>query len=285
MNDYTLTSAEVEPGEADNAYMLQSSWTEELLDLDRNLTPFDPTENESLAPVRSIGATDLSSITERSLETPSEVSMSVNVEKTLRRGSLSPSIADIRETPSLCSEVSTIEASLALSRANDVLVNGGSLDEEGRLVTSRPQLQCEFWYLDCSAMFDFVDFQEWHDHCKSHLGRHEPPRDVSCPLMHCFWTYRHSDGERAWCARREHLEEEHLLNGMSMRLWKPKVASTLLQHLWRHEIICSAQRQILISEGCGLVAPAAFIQSHGERSAETRRNRPRTMHRGPRGYL
>jgi hypothetical protein len=94
-----------------------------------------------------------------------------------------------------------------------------------------PQYNCAFWFLDCNFLSQ--DKEVWKSHSLSHFYGEEPPRSVICPL--CAWEVSCDTGWDAWDLKAEHLLEQHLFLGETLRTARPDFH--LFTHLWQKRLI------------------------------------------------
>ena len=169
--------------------------------------------------------------------------------------------------PSLItSDASTADsAEFSVSTGLASAVSGFPLfDPDGQPQAPRPaQYECQFFFLGCEYRSD--DLDEWKTHCLSHFQRHEPPKEVSCPL--CPFRGAFSDGFEAWDIRLNHIAEHHQ-GGYSLAASRPDFA--LYQFLWKKKIIGDVDHKELRTTGGRLSRVGAYTTTqdtgpHGRR--------------------
>lgn len=148
------------------------------------------------------------------------------------------SYPSVRSTPS----VRTSKASIVIRQT--------VLEEDADGVLRAPpggnpvgKLVCCFHFLGCAAGFD--DLEQWNTHCESHL-RGNLPREVHCPFV-CDWAVKCGSGREAWQQRNDHIDEDHTEHEKVDTKKRP--AASLIDHLWRHNIIDTVEKKELQANG------------------------------------
>ena len=188
-------------------------------------------------------------------------------------------------TPSLSSGSSTGSESSIPSSAAGSVVRSGPFDTDGfyvdttydgrsespsRLVDRQPtHLSCLYRFLGCDRA-SFQDAKEWYEHSKSHLRGHTPPNNLQCPYQSCSWATSGASGEESWKKRWTHLEADHDVWADGEALCEKRNGS-LYQHLWKTNVIDSAQLQELRRSGRVGVENQPYITTE---KSERRRQRP-----------
>ena len=125
------------------------------------------------------------------------------------------------------------------------------------LEVNHPHYECAFWFLNC----DFLsrDESEWNTHCLSHFRGREPPCSVQCPL--CDWHRTYDDGTIAWRNRMQHLSNDHLIYGQTLKTARPDFH--LFQYLWQQRLIGDADLKELKGGNHNLDhPPATFVATN-----------------------
>lgn len=195
----------------------------------------------------------------------SSMAVSVSSRSTTGESSARSVQASSTSAPSFGFYSTLNSSSSARTKDADVVVQTHVLEEDEDGVPRAPtpegaegRLACCFSFLACSFRSDSV--KEWDTHSQSHF-RGRLPLSVYCPFRRCAWKSTAGTGEEAWHDRRTHIIGEHRGNGVVEVDRRPP--SSLIQHLWREQIIDNAQLKELREYG-RLTESQVFTRSAGE---------------------
>lgn len=178
------------------------------------------------------------------------------------------------KTPSLGFSSSVSTKPFPRTDRADSFLQRPEILEEGdggvlQLPTPPPEgrLQCCFHFLACPFRSD--DLHEWDIHCLSHFESKDPPTKLRCPFQ-CDWSTNAARGSAAWRARFVHIFNEHQEDDNIDTEKRPD--ESVLQHLWRLDIIDDTQLKELRTKG-RLSGHSFFVREHGSRRNDRRRVR------------
>jgi hypothetical protein len=135
------------------------------------------------------------------------------------------------------------------------------------------QVSCLYRFLGCDQT-SFENAKRWYDHSKSHLRGRTPPSNLRCPYQSCSWTISGVKGEESWSKRWAHLEADHdvLADGQSLC---EKRDGQLYEHLWKSNVVDSAQLQELRRSGRLGAEKQPYVTTEKPERRQQRRANPR----------